>query len=50
MFGTPFLANPDLPERFRQAVALNAPDKDTFYSPGAKDYTDYPTLNASEGL
>ena len=45
VFGGAFLANPDLPERFRQGAALNAPDKDTFYSPGAKGYIDYPTLN-----
>ncbi|EHD22165.1 alkene reductase [Brenneria nigrifluens] len=45
VFGSAFLANPDLPERFRQGAALNAPDKDTFYAPGAKGYTDYPTLN-----
>ena len=43
-FGVPFLANPDLPERFRQAAPLNQPDPATFYAPGAKGYTDYPTL------
>ena len=43
-FGIPFLANPDLPERFRRNVPLNAPDKDTFYSSSSKGYTDYPTL------
>lgn len=50
VFGSTFLANPDLPERFRQGASLNAPDKNTFYSPGAQGYTDYPTLNASEVL
>lgn len=45
VFGGTFLANPDLPERFRLGTALNAPDKDTFYSPGAKGYTDYPALS-----
>lgn len=30
----------------RQDVALNAPDEATFYVPGAKVYTDYPTLAA----
>lgn len=45
VFGSAFLANPDLPERFRQGAALNMPDKNTFYSPGAKGFTDYPTLN-----
>ena len=45
-FGVPFLANPDLPQRIRQAVALNAPDMATFYTGGAKGYTDYPALEA----
>jgi N-ethylmaleimide reductase len=45
-FGTPFLANPDLPARILSGAALNAPDPATFYSPGTKGYTDYPFLNA----
>jgi N-ethylmaleimide reductase len=45
VFGGAFLANPDLPERFRQSAPLNTPDKNTFYSPGAQGYTDYPLLN-----
>lgn len=44
VFGAAFLANPDLPERLRHGAALNAPDKNTFYSPGANGYTDYPAL------
>lgn len=47
VFGGAFLANPDLPERFRQGVALNAPDKNTFYSPGVQGYTDYPLLSGA---
>lgn len=43
-FGRPLLANPDLVERFRQGAALNQPDFNTFYTPGPKGYTDYPTL------
>lgn len=43
-FGVPFLANPDLPERFRRNAPLNAPDQATFYAPGPKGYTDYPFL------
>ena len=43
-FGTAFLANPDLPERFRKGAALNVPDAATFYSPGPAGYTDYPFL------
>ncbi len=45
-FGRLFLANPDLPERFRQNAALHAPDTATFYGGGAHGYTDYPTLDA----
>ncbi|MFO1477674.1 MAG: alkene reductase [Verrucomicrobiota bacterium] len=43
-FGVPFLANPDLPERFRRNAPLNPPDQSTFYAPGPKGYTDYPAL------
>jgi N-ethylmaleimide reductase len=43
-FATLFLANPDLPERFRRNAALNPPDRDTFYVGGEKGYTDYPAL------
>ncbi len=45
-FGRPFLANPDLVARMAAHAALNAPDMATFYTPGAKGYTDYPTLAA----
>ncbi|HEY0729496.1 MAG TPA: alkene reductase, partial [Pyrinomonadaceae bacterium] len=38
-FATKFLANPDLPERFKRRAELNAPDRSTFYSPGEKGYT-----------
>ena len=43
-FGVPSLANPDLPARLKQGAELNAADPSTFYSPGAKGYTDYPVL------
>ena len=46
-YGTKFLANPDLPERFRRDASLNKPDKDTFYTPGQRGYLDYPTLAQS---
>lgn len=42
--GREFLANPDLPARWRQGASLNAPDFDTLYTPGEKGYTDYPAL------
>jgi N-ethylmaleimide reductase len=41
--GRAFLANPDLPARWRMGAPLNPPDFDTFYTPGEKGYTDYPT-------
>jgi N-ethylmaleimide reductase len=43
-YGRPFIANPDLVERYRAGSSLNAPDLKTFYTEGAKGYTDYPTL------
>jgi len=42
--GRPVLANPDLIERWKAGAALNAPDFSTFYTPGPKGYTDYPSL------
>ena len=42
--GRPFLANPDLVARWKTGAALNAPDFNTFYTPGPKGYTDYPVL------
>lgn len=45
VFGSAFLANPDLPERFRVGAPLNTPDRDTFFAPPtAQGYIDYPTL------
>jgi 2,4-dienoyl-CoA reductase-like NADH-dependent reductase (Old Yellow Enzyme family) len=44
-FGKLFLANPDLPERFRRKAALNEPQPATFYADGPVGYTDYPALN-----
>ncbi|MDP4626211.1 MAG: alkene reductase [Akkermansiaceae bacterium] len=44
-FGVPFLANPDLPARFKSGADLNEADPSTFYSPGSEGYTDYPTLD-----
>lgn len=43
-FGIPFLANPDLVERYRTGAPLNAPDPETFYTPGEPGYLTYPTL------
>ncbi len=46
-FGQLFLANPDLPERFRVQAELNQLDRSTFYGGGAKGYTDYPALEVA---
>jgi N-ethylmaleimide reductase len=43
-YGVLFLANPDLPERFRRNGPFNAPDYGTFYAGEEKGYTDYPPL------
>jgi N-ethylmaleimide reductase len=43
-FGVPFLANPDLPARYRQGAPLNAPDQATFYAGEENGYIDYPSL------
>jgi N-ethylmaleimide reductase len=45
-FATLFLANPDLPERFRRGGPFNAPDRKTFYGGSAAGYTDYPPLGS----
>jgi 2,4-dienoyl-CoA reductase-like NADH-dependent reductase (Old Yellow Enzyme family) len=45
-WGKLFIANPDLPERFRKNAPLNAPVQETFYAKGTAGYTDYPALGA----
>ena len=44
VFGTSYLANPDLVKRLQTDAPLNAPNQATFYTPGPKGYTDYPLL------
>lgn len=46
--GRPWIANPDLVERFKEGAEIQTPDQDTFYTPGAKGYTDYPSLAETE--
>ena len=48
VYGKLFLANPDLPKRFKLDAELNKPDESTFYTPGEKGYTDYPTLEEAK--
>lgn len=43
-FGTLFLANPDLPERFENDAALNEPDRTSMFGGGKEGYIDYPFL------
>lgn len=42
VYGVPFIANPDLVERYQNSQPLNNADPDTFYRGGANGYTDYP--------
>ena len=42
--GRPMLANPDLVVRWKTGAAVNAPDFNTFYTPGPTGYIDYPAL------
>lgn len=40
--GRLLIANPDLARRWQEGLDLNEPDMSTFYTPGARGYTDYP--------
>jgi N-ethylmaleimide reductase len=40
-FGHHFISNPDLVEKLQSGRALVEPDQSTYYTPGAKGYTDY---------
>jgi N-ethylmaleimide reductase len=46
-YGMPYLANPDLLERFKLGGPLNKPDMATFYAGEEKGYVDYPSLTAN---
>jgi len=43
-FGVPFIANPNLPARFKQDADLNQADQASFYGGDEHGYTDYPSL------
>lgn len=45
-FGRPFIANPDLPERFASGAPLETADPATFYGGDERGYTDYPPYRA----
>lgn len=46
-FGKLFIANPDLPERFKVGASLNTPDPASFYGGNQRGYTDYPALETA---
>jgi 2,4-dienoyl-CoA reductase-like NADH-dependent reductase (Old Yellow Enzyme family) len=46
-WGKPFIANPDLVERFAKNAPLNEWNSSTFYAPGPHGYTDYPALETA---
>jgi len=40
-FGKLFISNPNLPERIEKGISLSDWESSTFYTPGAKGFTDY---------
>lgn len=46
-WGKLFIANPDLPRRFKLNAPLNEPNAATFYAQGEVGYTDYPALESA---
>jgi N-ethylmaleimide reductase len=47
-FGAPFIANPDLVERFQKGAIVASADKESFYTGGAHGYTHYPVMTAAD--
>lgn len=45
-FGRLFIANPDLPDRFKRNAPLNVADPTTFFGGSSAGYTDYPQLRS----
>lgn len=43
-FGVPFIANPDLVERFKAGAPLNQAQQESFYKGTVEGYTDYPFM------
>jgi len=46
-FGVPFIANPDLVDRFAHGHPLADGNRETYYAGGVEGYTDYPTVSGS---
>jgi N-ethylmaleimide reductase len=49
-FGRPYIANPDLVERFATDAPLAQIDWETVYAAGPRGYSDYPTLQPPVGF
>ena len=49
-FGRPYIANPDLVERFATGAPLAQIDWETVYAAGPRGYSDYPTLQPAVRL
>ncbi|WWD19687.1 hypothetical protein CI109_104150 [Kwoniella shandongensis] len=47
-FGRYFISNPDLPNRVQNGWPLKKYNRDTFYTPTAEGYIDYPTYQADQ--
>ncbi|MFN7729942.1 MAG: alkene reductase [Bdellovibrio sp.] len=45
-FGSLYISNPDLAERLKIKAPLTPPNSSTFYTAGARGYTDYPKINS----
>ena len=49
-YGRHYISNPDLPFRLKHSIPLTRYDRSTFYTPGAKGYTDYPFASGNPRL
>ena len=47
-FGRPYIANPDLVQRFADGAPLAEVDWETVYASGPRGYSDYPTYQPSQ--
>ncbi len=47
-FGRPYIANPDLVQRFAENAPLAEVDWETVYASGPRGYSDYPTYQSSQ--
>ena len=47
-FGSLFIANPDLPQRFALGAPLAQPDSESIYGGEENGYVDYPSLEPAD--